>query len=68
MEPDRLATNRLAEAVASDCTSRAAAPILPSMPDAFPYDVFLSHSEKDKAVVRPLAERLRGDGLNVWFR
>ena len=34
---------------------------------AFPYDVFLSHSAKDKAVVRPLAERLRADGVKVWF-
>ena len=34
---------------------------------AFPYDVFLSHSAKDKAVVKPLAERLRADGLKVWF-
>jgi hypothetical protein len=34
---------------------------------AFPYDAFLSHSAKDKAVVRPLAERLRADGLKVWF-
>jgi len=34
---------------------------------AFPYDVFLSHSAKDKAVVRPLAERLRQDGLKAWF-
>ena len=33
------------------------------MPDDFPDDVFLSHSAKDKAVVRPLAERLRADGL-----
>ena len=33
----------------------------------FPYDVFLSHSSKDKAVVRPLAERLKKDGLKVWF-
>ena len=33
----------------------------------FPYDVFLSHSAKDKAVVRPLAERLRQDGLKVWL-
>jgi hypothetical protein len=33
----------------------------------FEYDVFLSHSAKDKAVVRPLAERLREDGLKVWF-
>jgi hypothetical protein len=30
-----------------------------AMPDSFPYDVFLSHSGKDKAVVRPLTERLR---------
>ena len=33
------------------------------MPDDFPCDVFLSHSAKDKAVVRPLAERLRADTL-----
>jgi len=33
--------------------------------DDFQYDVFLSHSAKDKAVVRPLAERLRADGLKV---
>ena len=32
------------------------------MPDEFPYDVFLSHSAKDKAVVRPLAEPLRKNG------
>ena len=37
------------------------------MPDDFQNDVFLSHSAKDKAVVRPLAERLRQDGLKVWF-
>jgi len=51
------------------------------MPDEFPYDVFLSHSAKDKrskpptlihdtggnAVVRDVAERLRKDGLRVWF-
>ena len=29
------------------------------MEQDFQYDVFLSHSAKDKAVVRPLAERLR---------
>jgi hypothetical protein len=34
-------------------------------PEALPYDVFLSHSAKAKAVVRPLAERLRQDGLKV---
>lgn len=37
------------------------------MPGDFQYDVFLSHSAKDKAVVRPLAERLRQDGVKVWF-
>jgi hypothetical protein len=37
------------------------------MPDEFKHGVFLSHSAKDKAVVRPLAERLRWDGLKVWF-
>jgi hypothetical protein len=37
------------------------------MPDAFQYDVFLSHSAKDKPVVRPLAEQLRNDGLKAWF-
>jgi TIR domain len=33
----------------------------------FEYDVFISHSSKDKPVVRQLAERLRGDGLRVWL-
>ena len=38
------------------------------MSDAdFTYDVFLSHSSKDKAVVRLVAERLRADGVRVWF-
>ncbi len=37
------------------------------MSEYFDYDVFLSHIAKDKAVVRPLAERLRGDGVKVWF-
>jgi hypothetical protein len=37
------------------------------MPSEFPYDVFLSRSAKDKAVVRAVAERLRADGLRVWF-
>ena len=33
----------------------------------FTHNVFLTHSAKDKPVVRPLAERLRADGLKVWF-
>jgi WD40 repeat protein len=37
------------------------------MDDQFLFDVFLSHSSKDNAVVRAVAERLRADGLRVWF-
>lgn len=37
------------------------------MSEPFDFDVFLSHSSKDKPVVRALAERLRADGLRVWF-
>ncbi len=33
----------------------------------FLFDVFLSYSSKDKAVVRKVAERLKKDGLRVWF-
>jgi hypothetical protein len=33
----------------------------------FEYDVFLSHSSADKAAVRELAQRLKGDGLRVWL-
>src|SRR4051794_17564466 len=40
---------------------------LRTMSDDFQYDVFLSHSAKDKAVVREVAERLRKDGVKVWF-
>ena len=35
-----------------------------NMGQDFQYDVFLSHSAKDKAVVQPLAERLRKDNLS----
>ena len=38
-----------------------------SEPETFDFDVFLSHSSKDKPVVRELAERLRRDRLKVWF-
>lgn len=37
------------------------------MKENFTFDVFLSHSSKDKAAVRTLADRLRSDGLQVWF-
>ncbi len=37
------------------------------MPNDFKYDVFLSHSAKDKPIVRELANRLKKDKLRVWF-
>ncbi len=37
------------------------------MNEDFNFDVFLSHSSSDKSVVRVVAERLRKDGLSVWF-
>jgi hypothetical protein len=37
------------------------------MPDDFRFDVFLSHSSKDKPVARDIAERLKKDGVKVWF-
>ncbi|HKP03422.1 MAG TPA: TIR domain-containing protein [Chthoniobacterales bacterium] len=37
-------------------------------PDSvFQYDVFLSYSRKDRKAVREIADRLRADGLRVWF-
>ena len=33
----------------------------------FQYDVFLSHNAADKPRVRKLAERLKEEGLRVWF-
>jgi len=33
----------------------------------FTYDVFLSHSSKDKGIIRGIVERLRKDGLKVWL-
>jgi hypothetical protein len=35
------------------------------MSETFEYDVFISHSSKDKRVARALAKRLKADGLNV---
>lgn len=37
------------------------------MIEEFAFDVFLSHSSKDNAVVRDIAERLSKNGLRVWF-
>jgi hypothetical protein len=37
------------------------------MGQEFKYNVFLSHSAKDKAAVRPMAERLWAVGLRAWF-
>jgi hypothetical protein len=36
------------------------------MADDFSYDGFLG-SSKDKETIRPVAERLRNDGLKIWF-
>jgi hypothetical protein len=33
----------------------------------FAYDVFLSHSSKDKPVARKLAQRLKAEGIRVWL-
>lgn len=37
------------------------------MPEQFTHDVFLSHSSRDKPVVRELAARLKRDGVRVWL-
>ncbi|WP_333877472.1 toll/interleukin-1 receptor domain-containing protein [Methylobacter sp.] len=37
------------------------------MNTAFSFDIFLSHNVNDKQRVRSLAERLRAEGLRVWF-
>ena len=37
------------------------------MPEDFKFDVFLSHSTKDKPMVRELALRLNRDGVRVWL-
>lgn len=37
------------------------------MTQKFTYDVFVSHSAKDKAIALDIASRLAKDGLKVWF-
>jgi hypothetical protein len=37
------------------------------MTETFQYDVFISHSSKDKRAARALAERLKADGLDVTW-
>jgi hypothetical protein len=37
------------------------------MTETFTHDVFLSHCAKDTAAASGIAERLRRDGLRVWF-
>jgi hypothetical protein len=38
-----------------------------SMSEQFRFDVFLSYSSGDRDIVRGIAERLKKDGLKVWF-
>lgn len=40
---------------------------MPQPSESFDFDVFLSHSSRDKATVRKVAEGLKADGLRVWF-
>ncbi|MDA1051803.1 MAG: toll/interleukin-1 receptor domain-containing protein [Planctomycetota bacterium] len=35
--------------------------------DQFDYDVFISHSSRDREVVHELAGRLQENGLRVWL-
>jgi hypothetical protein len=37
------------------------------MAEPFQFDIFLSHSSKDKTVVRELGARLQRDGRRVWL-
>jgi small GTP-binding protein len=37
------------------------------MPQEFEFDVFVSYSRKDQAVVLDLAQRLRSEGVRVWL-
>ncbi len=37
------------------------------VPDEIAYDIFLSHGGKNKVTARPLAERLRAEGVRVLF-
>jgi hypothetical protein len=37
------------------------------MSHQFQFDVFVSHSAKDKPIVRELAARLKNDGLGIWL-
>jgi WD40 repeat protein len=47
---------------------RPKCPEVDTMPEKpFAYDVFLCHSPLDKPAVRALAQRLKDDGLRVWF-
>ena len=55
----------ISEELDKNCLKRAFVEL--DRPKVFKYDVFLSHSSKDKPVARELADRLKGDGLKVWF-
>jgi serine/threonine protein kinase len=49
-------------------TTRILTTALPPMPaPQLMYDVFISHSSRDKATAREVARRLQDHGLRVWF-
>ena len=59
---------RLQEAPLSSIPSLVQHPPPAGESDGRTYDVFISHASEDKEeIVRPLAEALRGHGLEVWF-
>jgi hypothetical protein len=37
------------------------------MDETVNFDVFITHSPKDKPIVRAFAARLTADGIQVWF-
>jgi len=40
---------------------------MPDQEQEFKYDLFLSHASEDKVWCETLAERLRNEGVRVWF-
>lgn len=54
------------ETTQTKSTTEAPSPSI-SPTNNFAYDVFISYSSPDQPIARALAQRLRNDGLSVWF-